>query len=119
VTDTKLTKYHSPGPERVGLIITNKEIVELANRSSIPDELFAVDPKDMINYENSAVATWHTHPKTTAALSGDDYRTFLAWPRLVHFIVGTNGTRAYVVENGTVLNAREDHPAWELVRYLA
>lgn len=104
------------GPaERVGLVLRDGSVIELPNISTLPEESFLVDPVDLLNHEDEMVATWHTHPRTPATLSGEDYQTFLMWPDLLHIIIGTDGVRGYKVVNGAVVNdARQDHPAWHL-----
>lgn len=110
-----LSRFHTPGPERVGLILRNGEIVELNNISGAPDNSFGVAPEEMIRYEGEAVATWHTHPSGTAAISTEDYLGFRMWPDLLHLIVGTDGVRGYTVKrNAVIQDASQDHPAWAL-----
>lgn len=100
-----LSKYQGGTAERVGFILPGGVIVECKNISPKPEVSFEVSGEDLIRYADSAVATWHTHPDTDNNLSVDDYEMFLAWHTLEHFIVGTNGTRRYVIEDGEVLIA--------------
>ena len=99
VTIKKLLKnyYVENGPERVGFIIPQNEIIEVKNTSEKPYDGFIVAAEDIIHYteERGAIATWHTHPNQDANLSGEDNKIFLNWPDLIHFIIGNDGVRAY------------------------
>lgn len=106
--------------ERVGFVLNDGTVVEVKNIHGTPQNDFDVDPKDLIKYEDTAIASWHTHPITTAHLSTDDYSGFTMWPDLLHWIVGTDGIAGYVVRNGAVItDARKDHPAWAFEESLA
>lgn len=96
--------YSDTGPERVGLILNDGQVIELANTSPTPDEASLIDPMDLIFYEDTAVATWHTHPRQVSNLSVDDFFAFKNWPQLKHYIVGADGVRCFRVERGRVLN---------------
>lgn len=89
--------------ERCGFILKTGEIVECDNIASDPKEAFEVSAEQILQFADEAVATWHTHPNQDYNLSYDDHQTFLCWPNLDHYIVGTNGLRRYYVENGDVL----------------
>jgi proteasome lid subunit RPN8/RPN11 len=56
----------------------------------------------MFKYQTMLAGTWHTHPGKEAALSQDDYLGFANWPELTHYIVGTDGVRAYRVVDGII-----------------
>ena len=88
--------------ERVGFVLEDGSLVEVENIAPDPDKAFLVCAEDVIKHED-AVATWHTHPSDTANLSAGDYETFVFFPDMLHFIVGTDGVRSYKVENGRVL----------------
>ncbi len=112
---SRLTPFLSSPNERVGLILADGSLVELRNISERSAESFLVDPAELLAHEDQMVGTWHTHPRTPATLSGDDYQTFLMWPDLLHVIVGTDGVRGYLVAKGAVVNdASYDHPTWHL-----
>lgn len=100
--DELMQFYSEKGPERVGLILDDGQIVELENICPDP-EGFAVKPEDMVVYEERAVATWHTHPGADNNLSTGDYIGFQNWPRLRHYIVGTNGVKCYEVRDGKIV----------------
>ena len=92
--------YYHEGIERVGFIVEDNRIVEVRNVSEKPTEGFLVDPKDTIRcIERGAWATWHTHPNQDSNLSGEDNRMFTNWSDLVHFIIGSNGVKAYYYNN--------------------
>lgn len=84
-------------------------MVEVKNISPDPETSFEMDPEEALPYfvDGTVAATWHTHPGSDPALSGEDYETFRAWPDLKHTIIGhRDGTVAvltYEVEDGLVL----------------
>lgn len=82
--------------ERVGFIVDD-EIVEVKNIHPDPENGFQVSATDLKEYAERASATWHTHPGHTSNLSVEDYHTFLNWPGLRHFIIGTDGVSEYYV----------------------
>lgn len=95
--------------------MSNGQLIELENVSPEPDKSFSVDPAALVQHEDDAVATWHTHPTGPAGLSGQDYLGFLQWPDLLHVIVSPEGCLGYIIRKGAVLNdAGQDHPAWGL-----
>lgn len=102
---SKLLSKLTGDTERVGFVLKNGEIVEVENVCPEPNEGFEVKGEDILNYAPQAAATWHTHPGMTSNLSMNDYETFLEWPMLDHFIIGTNGVTKYVVEDDEVLIA--------------
>jgi|HigsolmetaAR201D_1030396.scaffolds.fasta_scaffold33936_2 Predicted metal-dependent protease of the PAD1/JAB1 superfamily len=99
----QLKEKYDPKVERVGFILKNGEIVEVENVCPEPEEGFDVKGEDILKYGEDAYATWHTHPTSDCNLSMNDYETFLNWPELEHFIVGTDGVRRYIIEDGEVL----------------
>ena len=101
----RLLKYYDENVERVGFILPRNKIVEVENTSSNPERGFDVSDADILKYGDVAVATWHTHPNADNNLSAVDMETFLLWDSIPHYIVGNNGVRKYVVENGEVLIA--------------
>lgn len=92
-----LKDFYAPdGPERVGFIGQQNNIMEVPNSSKTPMEGFIVDPKDTIAaLDKGAWATWHTHPNQDANLSGEDHRMFVSLPYMTHFIIGSDGVKAY------------------------
>lgn len=89
--------YADDGPERVGFVISENQLVEVENKAAEPTEGFIVSPRDIIKYteEDSALATWHTHPDGSSNLSGEDYKTFKSWSKMYHFIIGKEGVRCF------------------------
>lgn len=87
----------------MGLILNTHKIIELDNICDIPTEGFQVRVEDLLPFEDDMIATWHTHPNQDSNLSVNDYRTFLNYPDLRHYIVGTDGVAEYTVENGKVM----------------
>lgn len=106
---TPLAELWDPGVERCGIITATGEIQEKRNRASDPTRFFEFDIKDL----EGAVATWHTHPQSTANLSIDDYRFFQSWPELTHFIVSLTDVRCYLTSKGLVhlVDEEKDHPS--------
>jgi proteasome lid subunit RPN8/RPN11 len=80
--------------ERCGLVLADGTILDTINKHPQPTTGFLIGVKDLLEHEN-LVGTWHTHPGQSAALSQDDYLGFSAWHQLTHYIVGTDGVRAY------------------------
>ena len=95
----QLRGYWDLEVERCGLVDVNLELVEVKNQSKNPEFTFAFLFEDL---DNDSVATWHSHPKTSANLSIDDLRFFQSWPEKIHFIVGSDEVRCYQVQNGIV-----------------
>lgn len=91
--------------ERVGFILKDGTIVEVDNVHPQPTRSFLVTGKDLKTYLEKAAATWHTHPGATNNLSVADHESFLRYPDLRHFIVGTDGVREYYVEDQDVIVA--------------
>lgn len=100
-----LLSRHSPGPERGGLVLDDGTVIELTNLMDEPEDGALLDPAELIQHEDRMVATWHTHPTTSANLSGMDWETFTNWPDQLHAIIGTDGIRWYRVKGRAVINA--------------
>lgn len=111
MSELLLHKYLESGPERLGFILEDGEIVEVFNNHEDSEKGARYLSKDLFNFaynpktENKAVATWHTHPNGSNNLSGEDYEAFKGHPQLTHYIVGKNGVAKYTVDaTGTVKN---------------
>lgn len=89
--------------EKCGLVLKDESVVAVVNTHPEPENGFRIEAREMLNYEDQLLGTWHTHPKTTSVLSQDDYAGFSQWPELIHFIVGTDGVRAYRFEDGFLM----------------
>lgn len=100
-----LTEFIGGDVERCGLILRDHMVIELKNVSAMPEVSFEISAQDIVKYVGDAIATWHTHPAGNGNLSGADYVCFLNWPKLRHFILGTDGLHEYRVENGAVIRA--------------
>lgn len=107
VSPDKLIKMYDKDEtkERCGLILKKNRVIEVKNVHHRPDYGFEIDPESIIRHEDQLQGTWHTHPNKEAVLSEEDYACFLNWPNLEHYIIGNNGVRRYIVENGVVMNA--------------
>lgn len=100
--------YADTGPERVGIVLKDGTRVELENVSENPEQGFLISDDDLLRLDDpDVVGTWHTHPGVTGNLSVNDMEAFLAWPNLVHRIVGADGEWAFTVVDGVVIAARE------------
>jgi proteasome lid subunit RPN8/RPN11 len=99
----QLLDYWVPTRERVGLVLSSGEIVELRNRSPLPEVTFMVTVDD-IEAHPTAVAFWHTHPRNNVWLSAEDHAMFLRTPQLLQYIVAERRIRSYEVASGKVLN---------------
>ena len=102
--DADLLSRFEAGPERGGVILNDGSLVEMTNFGD-EDDVCVLDPMELLGVEDRMVATWHTHPTTSAALSGMDWDTFTGWPDLLHCIVGVDGVRWYAVKGSAVVNA--------------
>lgn len=89
----------------MGFVLNDGTVIECENISSTPEESFQVAAEEIIKYCDDATATWHTHPNSDNNLSAGDYETFMSWPNLAHYIIGTNGVREYYVKDGELLIA--------------
>lgn len=95
--------------EKCGLVLTDGTVVEIKNIANDMVMGFLMDPVEVLPYltEGRVAGTWHTHPKGSAVLSGEDQEHFLAWPDLTHYIVGWNGNTpevsSYKVVEGAVV----------------
>lgn len=89
--------------ERCGFIVDGR-VIELKNVASDKTKSFEISPEDTIKYEKTFTAIWHTHPYESSNLSDYDYISFLMWPKVSHYIIGTDGVSKYVVEDGLIIN---------------
>jgi proteasome lid subunit RPN8/RPN11 len=101
--EKSLLKKYDDEVEHVGFILPHGKLVEVENTSANPAESFDVSGEDIIKYEQTAVASWHTHPGDNSNLSVGDMETFLNWPEWDHYIVGNDGITKYIVRDGEVL----------------
>lgn len=90
--------------ERVGFVLNDGSLVEVPNISAVPEDSFDVSDADLDKYIDDAAATWHTHPGQSSQLSIGDYETYRELIGMTHFIVGTDGVSAYIVDRDAVLN---------------
>lgn len=90
--------------ERCGLVLRSGRIIETINRHPQPALGFVIPGKDLLKYQKTVVGTWHTHPRgQTSHLSQEDWLGFSQWPHLTHHVIGADGVRSYVVEDGMVM----------------
>lgn len=100
---SNLTDYWNPSVERCGFVLKDGSFVELINTHEDTQNGFRINSADILKYEETVAATWHTHPRTSANLSLEDYKCFLAWPNWYHFIVTRDTVQGYYVEQNRVL----------------
>lgn len=89
--------------ERCGLVLTDGTVAEVANIHQDPEQGFRIAAAEMLKHEAALAGTWHTHPGETANLSHEDYAGFSQWPELTHYIIGTDGIRAYRFDDGLIV----------------
>lgn len=93
--------------ERCGLVLKNGTIVEIENVADDKTNSYRMNPKGVLPFLDQLAETWHTHPDSDPNLSGEDYSGFLAWPDLVHNIIGLRAGRVvvqrYRVDKGVVI----------------
>lgn len=101
-------KYNPQGLERLGFILEDETLVELTNAHSEPEQGASFSSQDLHKYcfsgKFKVIATWHTHPGETSNLSGEDYSAFQAYPKIKHYIIGSDGVSRYSVKDGVVKN---------------
>lgn len=85
------------------MILRSGEIVELPNKFEDPANSFLMVETDYAEYKEEIVATWHTHPRTSANLSVEDYLMFKTKPDWYHYIVSETEVWCYFVKNGKVI----------------
>lgn len=106
-------------PERCGFVLPDGQVVEVKNICHEPADGFDISGEDLLEYEDRAAGSWHTHTGKDCNLTREDLLSFLNWPTLKHYIVGSDGVAVYVVEKGNVLRAAtysssrraEEHPS--------
>lgn len=101
--DLLKTKYEPTGPERVGFITNDGQVVEVENIHPLPHEFFEVSLSTLEENIDNAQAIWHTQPGRKSQLSYEDYLGFLNFPEKLHIVIGSDGYRVYRVEDGSVL----------------
>jgi proteasome lid subunit RPN8/RPN11 len=94
-------------PERCGFVLQTGEVAEVENKCHDPANGFDISGDDLLKYEDLAVGSWHTHTGTDSNLTRDDLISFLNYPHLKHYIIGSDGVACYVVQKGQVI--REAH----------
>src|SRR4051812_8652969 len=92
-------------PERCGFVLPRNKIVEVKNICHDPVNGFDISGEDLLKYAEEAVASWHTHTGVDCNLTRDDLASFLNYPTLKHYIIGSDGVACYAVEQGQVLRA--------------
>ncbi len=98
----ELQKLWGYCPEKCGLILSDNTIITLENIHPNPWDNFEIDPQALVEFEGKIAATWHTHPKTSANLSVEDYRLFQQLPDWYHYIIARDEVRCYYTQNNTV-----------------
>jgi len=89
--------------ERCGLILKDGTVFQTPNVHENPVLGFRIPGEVLLANEAKMIGTWHTHPGKTSVFSQEDYFGFLNWPDLTHYIVGTDGVRAYRTDDGVII----------------
>lgn len=98
-----LKEYYAPeGAERVGFIVAG-QVVECLNIAPNPDKNFLIPARALLEFLESAEASWHTHPNGSSAPTDSDLHAFRNYPKMTHYIVGKEGVTQYEVKNGHVI----------------
>jgi len=105
----KLLSYWVDSVERCGVILGDETIIELKNISENPKLDFVMREEDFKEYAGRIVATWHTHPITSANLSVEDYIMFRSKPDWYHYIVSEKEVWCYYIRNGKVILHEEEN----------
>lgn len=74
------------GDEVCGVILKDGTVQVRKNLHPEPRDNFAMECEDFD--DPNITATFHTHPRGTPNLTMADYRSFVQFPRLKHFIIG-------------------------------
>lgn len=101
-----LRKYHSTEIERCGVITVHGEIVEYPNVHPNPRDYFQME-MDQIH---DLAASWHTHRGTNFNLSLHDYRTFIHFPTMCHYIISESEVKCYRMDNGLLISDDDYNP---------
>ncbi len=107
---TTLWPFYGAGPERIGFVLKDGQVVETQNVCHDPLNGFDFRGEDLLQYADDAHGAFHTHPDVSSNLTEEDRRSFLDYPDLVHYIVGLDGISCYEVKNGSVLLAASYPP---------
>lgn len=105
VDNLLLDFYADNGPERIGFILEDNTVVEVANVADDPLNASMPTTDDLIFFSERSIGTFHTHPGASSKLSADDYQAFMNWPDMKHYIIGNDGVSCYVVKGKAVVNA--------------
>ena|SRR5688500_5558582 len=106
--DTVLSRLWVDNIERCGFILQNHEVVEIHNHHGDPTDGFRIKEEAMNRYSDRILATWHTHPSTSANLSVPDYFLFCRLSQWHHVIIFKNDIRIYKAIGDRVLICEDD-----------
>lgn len=95
VKEALCSLYQPEGDESCGFISNDLEVILVHNAAQDPSSGFLISGEALQEHGETSFASWHTHPGQDANLSGDDYIAFKNWPNLIHFIIGSDGVRAF------------------------
>lgn len=80
--------------------------MECKNNCEDPNNGFEFSLEDQLKLDEAdTLGTFHTHPGQSNNLSYEDYESFMAYPSLIHYIVGIEGVKSYKVLEGKLVNA--------------
>lgn len=95
--------------ERCGVVLSDGQIIEVPNSSTYPVNSFVISERDIAEYLDRLIATWHTHPRGPNNLSIDDYNTFMDLSQLHHIIVSHKSISVYKSDGQYVMNICRRH----------
>lgn len=99
---------HDPnGPELCGVILADGTVKSLPNIHPDPRDNFSMDASDFD--DPNIVATWHTHPRTGPNLTVEDYRAFVQFPRLRHYIISATEIWCYRMDGAILVRDDNDN----------
>ena len=80
-------------------------LIECVNINDDPLIGYRMSYDDMDKLDDpDTIGTFHTHPNASANLSYGDYESFMAYPYLVHYIVGEDGVKTYKIIDGSLID---------------
>lgn len=93
--------FDPEGDEVCGVVLIDGTVQVRKNLHPEPDDNFAMDCSDFD--DPNIIATFHTHPRTGPNLSVADYRAFVSFPRLRHYVVSKAEIWCYRVAGGILI----------------
>lgn len=105
---TDLHRLWDDDVEHCGFFLHDGRVIHVPNIHEDPKEGFRIAYSEMRKYEPQIKATWHTHPKTGANLSVQDYFLFSRYPQWEHVIIAQYAFRIYQAIGARVIIREDD-----------